>query len=297
MKDINQYSLWTAIVTPMNEDSSINFEDFKNILKEQEKANNAIVVLGSTGEALNLNQDTAKKVLEYALSLNLDVPVMTGINGFNLSATLEYIEYLNSLKGLDAYLVVTPHYAKPGEDGQYQWFKAILDKANKPCMLYNVPGRTAVKLNFNTVKRLKDHKNFWSIKEASGSVEDFKMYRDAVGDKNIYSGDDGMIYDFHPFKISGLVSVASNAWPLETNLYVKKCLSNQLTSEDDVIWKKASDSLFLVSNPVPVKRLMSINKQISTPNLQLPLSHLDLKSTNELISAHESIKAWYKGEL
>jgi 4-hydroxy-tetrahydrodipicolinate synthase len=295
-KKINDYPLWTAIVTPMNPDSTVDFESFEKILKEQDKAGVAVVILGSTGEALNLNKDECKKILEFGLNLNLSVPVMTGIGGFNQKETLEYVSYLNSLSGLDAYLVVTPLYAKPGEHGQTQWFKAILDLATRPCMLYNVPGRTGVKMNFSAIKNLANHKNFWAIKEASGSVEDFKKYGEANPQARLYSGDDGMVPDFTPHHCVGLVSVASNAWPVETKAYVVKTLQGKLSKEETKLWSESCETLFIAANPVPVKNLMHVQGKIKTNVLRAPLHHLDLADNTRVLKANEDVKNWFKNQ-
>jgi 4-hydroxy-tetrahydrodipicolinate synthase len=293
MKNINNYPLWTAIVTPMNEDSTVDYESFEKILKEQESAHNAVVILGSTGEALNLSKEECKKVLEFGLSLKLNVPVMTGIGGFNQKEILEYVSYLNTLP-LDAYLVVTPLYAKPGEHGQTQWFKAILDLAIRPCMLYNVPGRTGVKMNFNAIKNLSEHQNFWAIKEASGSVEDFKKYVEAAPKARVYSGDDGMVPDFAPHGCVGLVSVASNCWPSETHAYVLKTLDKKLSASEAQLWSKSCDTLFIAANPVPVKNIMNVLGKIKTNVLRAPLSHLDLSDNSPVVLASNNIQAWFK---
>jgi 4-hydroxy-tetrahydrodipicolinate synthase len=294
MKNINEFPLWTAIVTPMNADSTVDYPTFEKILREQEAAKVAVVILGSTGEALNLNKEECKKILEFGLSLNLSVPVMTGIGGFNQKETLEYVSYLNTLPALDAYLVVTPLYAKPGEHGQTEWFKAIMDLAVKPCMLYNVPGRTGVKMNFNAVKNLSNHKNFWAIKEASGSVEDFKKYVAAAPKARVYSGDDGMVPDFTPHGCKGLVSVASNAWPVETRAYVVKTLEGKLSDAEAELWKNACDTLFIAANPVPVKNLMHAQGKIKTNVLRAPLHHLDLADNSPVLAADKKIKSWHK---
>ena len=293
MKNINNYPLWTAIVTPMNTDSTVDYLSFEKILREQEAAQNGVVILGSTGEALNLTKDECKKILEFGLALKLNIPVMTGIGGFNQKETLEYVAYLNTLP-LDAYLVVTPLYAKPGEHGQTGWFKAILDTATRPCMLYNVPGRTGVKMNFNAVKNLSEHKNFWAIKEASGSVLDFKKYGEAAPLARLYSGDDGMVFDYVPFNCVGLVSVAGNSWPVETRAYVVKALDKKLTPSEADLWKKACDSLFIAANPVPVKNLMQVQGKIKTNVLRAPLDHNDFSDNSEVIIANKNIQAWYK---
>lgn len=293
MTKLNNFPLWTAIVTPMNLDGTVDYISFEKILREQESAQNGVVILGSTGEALNLDKDECKKILEFGINLKLSVPVMTGIGGFNQKDTLDYVHYLNTLP-LDAYLVVTPLYAKPGEHGQTQWFKAILDAANKPCMLYNVPGRTGVKMNFNAVKKLSDHKNFWAIKEASGSVEDFKKYVESAPKARVYSGDDGLVYDFAPHGCVGLVSVASNAWPSETKAYVIKAIEKKLTSEEAKLWAKACDTLFIAANPVPIKNLLHANGKIKTNTMRAPLNALDLADNSPVVEADKSIKKWFK---
>lgn len=259
----------------------------------QEAAKNGIVVLGSTGEALNLSKRECKKVLEFTFSLNLNVPIMTGLGGYNLEETLDYLVYLETLP-LDAYLMVTPLYAKPGEHGQTHWFKSLMDKATKPCMLYNVPGRTAVKMSFDAVKNLSAHKNFWAIKEASGSVSDFKLYTASNPNARVYSGDDGMVYDFAPHGCVGLVSVASNIWAKETKLYVEKALNKTLSNEDVALWKRATDTMFIASNPVPVKNILWATGVIKNKTLKAPLSDRDLRDNSPLLVAHAEIQAWYK---
>lgn len=294
MKDLSLFPLWTAVVTPMNEDTSVDYDSFERILREQEEANNGVVILGSTGEALNLDRDEARKVLEFGLSLKLNIPVMTGIGGYNLKECLNYVEYLNSLNGLDAYLVVTPIYAKPGEHGQTHWFKSIMDKSTRPCMLYNVPSRAGVKMNFNAIKNLKDHPNFWAIKEASGDPNDFAKYQEAAPRARMYSGDDGMMYDFVPHGCVGLVSVASNAWPKETRAYTVKAVAKKLSAEEAKMWSAACDTLFIAANPVPVKNIMNYNQQIKTNVLRAPLNHMDLADNSPVIEAQNKVKNWYK---
>lgn len=293
-KDLNQYPLWTAVITPMNTDGTIDYPSLEKMLRDQEKNQIAIVVLGSTGEALNLSRSEWHDVLKFTMSLNLTVPIMTGIPGSNQKETLEYVNELNTKYALDAYLVVTPLYAKPGEEGQYQWFKAIMDTATAPCMLYNVPSRTGVKMNFSAIKRLNGHKNFWAIKEASGSVDDFKKYGEVAPAARLYSGDDGMIFDFAPHNLKGLVSVASNVWPFETRLYTEKTLNKTLTKTDADAWKKWADTLFIASNPVPAKKLAFHKKMIKTEILRAPLSHLDLTEMSPVLHADSEVLDWGK---
>ncbi len=289
--DINSTPLWTAVITPMKENGSVDYESLEQVLKAQDEAGNGILILGSTGEALNIDDDEAKEVLNFAIAYKKQVPLMCGIGGINLSRMRSWTEYLNTLE-IDCYLVVTPLYAKPGDEGQYQWFKDILDHSTKPCMLYNVPGRTGKEMSIKAVEKLNTHPNFWAIKEASGSVEKFKSYVKAAGFGRVYSGDDGMLPQYAKHGAKGLVSVASNVWPKETNLYTRKCLEQNL--DDQALWEKAADTLFVASNPIPVKWLMAEVGQIATPTLRAPLTHVDMVKTAEILAANEAVTQWFK---
>lgn len=292
-KELNQYPLWTAIVTPLNEDGSLDLESYGNLLREQNEAKNGILVLGSTGEALNLSLEERRKVLNYTLEQNLDVPLMVGVGGSELEAQLSWVKEISS-KEIDALLMVTPHYAKPNTEGQYLWFKTLMDATDKPVMLYNVPSRTGKQMCFDATRRLNQHPNFWAIKEASGSVEDFKKYVEAAGGKSVYSGDDGMLPAFAEFGCRGLVSVASNAWPKATHEYTIRSLEKTLSKEEVSLWDACAAALFCVSNPIPVKRLLAEEKRISFPHLKLPLTHKDLSQAATVLEASTRINDWYK---
>jgi 4-hydroxy-tetrahydrodipicolinate synthase len=177
--NLNDYPLWTAIVTPLLESGEVDYESFKNILQEQADAKNALVVLGSTGESLNLNLKVKKEIVEFSCAQNLSVPILSGGGGHLLEECLEWLELCNN-KSIHAFLLVTPHYAKPGHQGQTHWFKSLMDKSNHPVMLYNVPSRSGTSLHYDAVKDLSSHKNFWAIKEASGKIEDFRKYIQAA---------------------------------------------------------------------------------------------------------------------
>ncbi len=292
--DINQTPLWSAVITPMNEDGSIDFDSLQAVLEAQNDAGNGILILGSTGEALNIDEKEAKEVLEFACRLKRNVPLMCGIGGINLKSTLNWTEYLNTLN-IDCYLVVTPLYAKPGDIGQYNWFKSILDCAKKPCMLYNVPSRTGKDMSLSAVEKLSHHQNFWAIKEASGSVEKFEQYVKACGgNQAVYSGDDALLPDFTKVGAKGLVSVAANSWPKATHMYTRMCLDNSLSSEDIEMWKEATESLFVASNPIPVKWLMAHDNQIKCANLRAPLCLDDMCEVDRVKKNHHNIEQWIK---
>lgn len=289
-KDIDAYQVWTAIVTPMNGDGSIDYESFEKLLRQQDKAGNALTILGSTGEALTIDEDEKKEVLDFAIGLDLSVPIMVGIGGINLRQQKEWVEYLNTIN-VDCYLMVVPLYAKPGVHGQYGWFKTLLDSALKPCMLYNVPGRTAKKLELEAAQMLKDHPRFWAIKEASGSTDEFAAYAEGLPNVRMMSGDDPMLPAFSKLGAKGVVSVAANVWPDATHEFARQCVDGTFT--DDAIWQKAASALFCASNPIPAKALLKVLGRIKTAELRLPLSKDDMPDLEIVKQANTSIESWF----
>ena len=290
-KDIDSYKVWTAVITPMNHDGSVDYDSMEKLLHAQESAGNAITILGSTGEALNIDLDERKQILDFALNLNLKVPIMAGVGGINLNDQKAWINYLNKLS-IDAYLLVVPLYAKPGVHGQYGWFKELLDISAKKCMLYNVPGRTAKILEYEAVNRLKDHPDFWAIKEASGSENDFAKYKKVAPNIKMMSGDDPMLPAFSKLGAEGVVSVAANAWPKATNIYAEQCSNG--TFKDHKLWDEATKALFVASNPIPVKALMHKIGKIGSATVRLPLSAEDMVKLEYLVELDQKIKMWQK---
>lgn len=290
--NLNTFPLWTAVVTPLLENGTVDFESLTRVVEAQDKAQNGLLILGSTAEALNLSLKDRKTIIEHVVKMKPASPIMVGIGGNLLEEQKEWMSYLEGLN-VHAYLLVTPHYAKPGPVGQYNWFKALMDHSTRPCMLYNVPGRTGIAMSVDAVTRLNTHKNFWSIKEASGSVEKFKEYLAAAGGKQVFCGDDALMPDFALAGSAGLVSVASNAWPRETHLYVEQCLNKTFDAKE--LWTKAANSLFVASNPVPVKRLMHEQGVIKTSVMAAPLAAEDMQSAAPVLEADEAVKRWFKG--
>lgn len=287
--NFKDYPVITAIVTPFNDDNTIDFESLEKLAKKQESSKNGILILGSTGESLNIDANERSSILSFFHSLNLKVPTMVGVGGINLNETKAWIDEVEKFN-FDSLLLVTPLYAKPGEEGQYLWFKELMDHTKLPCMLYNIPGRTACALNKAAAKRLVGHPKFKAIKEASGSLDDFKDYRSISNDLYIYSGDDALTPLFSRNGGNGVVSVASNVWPEETNKIIKSSLKNELTQIEEKNWALAANALFVASNPVPVKALLKEQGVIKNELMRAPLCASDLKTLEPLIKADTLIK-------
>src|SRR5690606_14908642 len=125
-------------------------------------------------------------------------------SGFQLPEILDFLRFADA-QNVDGYLMPVPLYAKPGPEGQAAWFTALMDSVTKPCMIYNVPSRTGVKLHPQAPRRIANHKNAWSVKEASGSVAEFQGYRKVAPELSFYSGDDALLPEFAAEGVVGLV--------------------------------------------------------------------------------------------
>ena len=290
-----EFPLFTAMITPMNKDGSIDYESLEYLLRKQEQAKVGTLVLGSTGEGLNLNSQEKRAVVKFAKELNLEVPLMVGIGGHSLESQKEFIHYCDEV-GVDSLLLVTPLYAKPGKEGQFEWFAELLSITKTPCVLYNVPSRTGVKLHPEVPARLsKEFSHLFGVKEASGSVPEFKEFRKHSPGLDFYSGDDGLTEAFVKEGGVGLVSVASNVWPAQTRKMVDLMLDGKFEElfED---WKESANALFSASNPVPTKVLLQHKGWTTNTTVRLPLSLKDLTSEGEeaLLEADRKINIWIK---
>lgn len=283
--------LWTALITPMNPDGSVHYEDLKMLLKRQEDAGNGVLILGSTGEGIAFSETEKREIIKFAASQNLNTPIMAGVGGIRLETQLEWIDYCNELD-IDSYLLVTPLYSKPGRFGQTEWFTELLNRSEKRCMIYNIPSRTGVKLLPEVLLDLENHPNLWAVKEASGSIDDFKTFREKLPELPLFSGDDALLPDFAELGCTGLVSVAANVWPIETKLYVEKCLSGDV-KELKPVWKEAVKALFSAPNPIPSKILLHSKKEITNCTLRPPLSERDLLDQSHLLDVDRAVREWY----
>jgi len=287
--NLSEFPLWTALVTPFNDTGEVNYDDLKHLLRLQEQAQNGILILGSTGEALNLDLQTRKEIIEFSCSLDLEVPIMVGVGGSLLNETIDWVRWLET-QAVDSLLMVTPHYAKPGRRGQTDWFSRLLDSTTKPTVLYNVPGRSATDLHLDTVRDLLPHPNFYGVKESSGSANKFSEYIEAAEGKIMYCGDDALMPEFSSLGAQGLISVAANAWPSATHEYVQQNLLGIF--QDKALWRGASDALFCASNPIPVKKLLAHNQIIQSAYLQPPLHQDDLSDLSQLLNYDAKIQNW-----
>ncbi|RPD84767.1 4-hydroxy-tetrahydrodipicolinate synthase [Neisseria weixii] len=204
-----------ALITPMNQDGSINFEHLKSLIDWHiDNCTDGIVAVGTTGESATLDVAEHLAVIETTVKhVNKRVPVIAGTGANN---TVEAIALSKAAEkvGADYSLSVVPYYNKPSQEGIYQHFKAIAEATSIPMIVYNVPGRTVVSMNNETILRLAEIPNIVGVKEASGDIgRDIELINNAPEGFTVLSGDDPTGMAFMLSGGHGVITVAANVAP------------------------------------------------------------------------------------
>ena len=268
-----------ALITPFHEDGSVNYEKLTEILEEQiAEGTDAIVAVGTTGEAATLTEDEHIEVVAHTVKVvNHRIPVIAG-TGSNCTATAIDLSKRAEQAGADGLLLVTPYYNKATQKGLYTHYKSIADAVSIPCILYNVPGRTGMKIEPKTMADLYHNvKNMVGVKEATGDVgSTAELMRLVDEDFLLYSGEDGIIVPLLSIGGSGVISVLSNVAPKETAEICKKWFAGDVKGawEEQKRALPLIHSLFMEVNPIPVKAGMNLQGKAVGP-LRLPLTEME----------------------
>ena len=268
-----------ALITPFHEDGSVNYEKLTEILEEQiAEGTDAIVAVGTTGEAATLTEDEHIEVVAHTVKVvNHRIPVIAG-TGSNCTATAIDLSQRAEQAGADGLLLVTPYYNKATQKGLYTHYKAIADAVSIPCILYNVPGRTGMKIEPKTMADLYYNvKNIVGVKEATGDVGGTaELMRLVDEDFLLYSGEDGIIVPLLSIGGSGVISVLSNVAPKETAEICKKWFAGDVKGawEEQKRALPLIHSLFMEVNPIPVKAGMNLQGK-AVGGMRLPLTEME----------------------
>lgn len=278
-----------AIITPMNDDFSINFEKLGEIIDDQIKnGTDAIIICGTTGESSAMSHEEHIEAIKYAVEkTNHRVPVIAG-SGSNSTAEAIHISKAAEEVGADGLLCVTPYYNKCTQNGLYQYYKDISDSVNIPIIMYNVPSRTGVNILPETAVRIaKEVKNVVAIKEASGNISQVaKLASLADGCLDIYSGNDDQIIPLLSLGGKGVISVLSNVAPRQTHDMVRAYLDGDVAKASKMQLESIDliGALFCEVNPIPVKAAMNILGWQSGP-VRRPLTEMEDANKERLTKA------------
>lgn len=271
----------TALVTPMNEDGSVNFKRLETLVDEQITAGiDALVICGTTGEKSTLRYDEHVKVIEVAAAAaKKRVPIIAGTGSNDTVYSVELCTDAEKA-GADAFLMVAPYYNKTSQAGLVAHYNYIADRVNKPIILYNVPSRTGVAIKPETYKELSKHPNIVATKEASGDLSLIAKTRYLCGDDlAVYSGNDDQIVPVMSLGGLGVISVLSNILPYETHKLCYEYLNGntQEAQKMQIKYTGLISALFCDVNPIPVKTAMNLAGMDVGP-LRLPLYPMNEKN-------------------
>lgn len=257
MKKIVFKGSGTALVTPFNNDGTVNYDMLKKLIDFQiDNKTDAIIICGTTGEASTLTDNEKFDVIKYSVEyINGKVPVIVGTGTNDTKKSIEMSQKADKL-GANGLLVVTPYYNKTSQQGLYNHYKQIAENVNKPIILYNVPSRTGMSITVDTYQKLSEIHNIFATKEASGNISLIAEIKSVCGDKlHIYSGNDDQIVPILSLGGIGVISVLSNIVPEVVHDICKYYLTGdiKLSRELQIKYIKLINALFGDVNPIPVK--------------------------------------------
>lgn len=268
-----------ALITPMNEDGSVNYEKLRELL-EFHVANktDASIICGTTGEASTLSDEEHLECIRFACEvINKRIPVIAG-TGSNCTQSAIELSKEAEKSGVDGLLLVTPYYNKATQNGLKAHYKAIAKEVNVPIILYNVPSRTGTRLAPQTVVDLcHEVPNIVGVKDATGDISEVaELMSLAKGTVDVYSGNDDQIVPVLSLGGKGVISVLSNILPKETHDMVASYLEGDVAKSCEMQLKYFDlvKALFCEVNPIPVKKALNL-MGMEVGSLRLPLTEME----------------------
>lgn len=279
-----------ALVTPFHADGSVDYEKLAELVEEQiAGGTDAIIACGTTGEAATMSEEEHMDVIRFIIkAVNHRIPVIAG-TGSNCTATAIDLSKQAEEAGAEGVLLVTPYYNKATQGGLIQHYEAVAGAISLPCILYNVPSRTGVTIQPETMAYLYQHvENIVGVKDATGNISMITKLMSLV-DENflLYSGDDDQIVPLLSVGASGVISVLSNVAPRQTHEICQKWFDGDIKGAREAQFKAYPliKALFAEVNPIPVKAALNLMGK-NVGSLRLPMTE-----------ATDSTKALLKDEM
>lgn len=279
-----------ALVTPFHADGSVNYDKLAELVEEQiAGGTDAIIACGTTGEAATMSEEEHMDVIRFIIkAVNHRIPVIAG-TGSNCTATAIDLSKQAEEAGAEGVLLVTPYYNKATQGGLIQHYEAVAGAISLPCILYNVPSRTGVTIQPETMAYLYQHvENIVGVKDATGNISMITKLMSLVDeDFLLFSGDDDQIVPLLSVGASGVISVLSNVAPRETHEICQKWFDGDIKGAREAQFKAYPliKALFAEVNPIPVKAALNLMGK-NVGSLRLPMTE-----------ATDSTKALLKDEM
>jgi len=279
---------YTALITPFKQNLDVDYDALKKIIEFQVDAGvEGLVPCGTTGESPTLNHEEHRKVIaktiEWAKAKNSNIKIIAGTGS---NSTREAIALTKAAKedGADYALQVNPYYNKPTQLGLVTHFRNIAEAGDLPIILYNIPGRTSVSLNIESIVELAGHKNIIGIKEATGDIGFMtQVIHNTPKDFVLLSGDDNLLLPILSIGGQGVISVIANLFPRETGDITRKFLAGNTDYAREKFFNMANlcSAMFLETNPIPVKFAANY-LGLCENELRLPMTKLSQRFEEKL---------------
>ena len=275
-----------ALITPFDGENLSENTYIKLINYHLESGTNGIVPGGTTGESPTLSHNEHKRIIEIAVKeCKGKIPVIAGTGSNSTDEAIELSKFAEKA-GSDALLVVTPYYNKPTQEGLYQHYKTINDNVGIPIIIYNIPSRSVIDMSVDTMTRLYELKNIKGVKDATGNLNRVDQQLKAMGNEFIQlTGNDDNAFEFNKRGGVGAIGVTANVAAKLSSDFQAACVSNiKKASEIDKLLQPLHTSLFIESNPSPVKYAASI-LGMCKPTVRLPLVEIKEETKKKVSDA------------
>lgn len=245
--------IFTALITPFNQDHSIDYPGLYRIMDRLiNEGNKSFLLCGTTGETSTLKLEERRALVEKILEKYDQIRVMVGICSNSTAEVIRHIDMYKENPRIYAYLVIVPYYIRPNQNGLYKHFDLIATSTNKKIMIYNNPHRCGVSIDVSTVIRLANkHKNIIGMKQC-GALKDIQEIKEALPQFKVYIGDDHLLLEGLKQRADGIISVTSH---LEYPLIEEICKNEN--AFDDRYLKLISEYIFIEPSPAPIKYILS----------------------------------------
>ncbi|NIQ91831.1 MAG: 4-hydroxy-tetrahydrodipicolinate synthase [Deltaproteobacteria bacterium] len=274
-----------AVVTPFK-NGAVDEEGLRQLIEfHLENGVHGIVPCGTTGESATLSHDEHERVVEITVDqVKGRVPVVAGTGSNNTAEAIALTAHAKKV-GADGVLMISPYYNKPTQEGIYQHYKKVAEEVDIPIIIYNIPGRTASNIEPETFARLAETKNIVGVKEASGSMKQITEIIRLCGDElTVLSGEDFLTYPLMSVGGKGVICVVANIVPQDMADLCNLLLAGDFDKSRELYYRllPLCHSMFIETNPAPIKAALAMMGKISSAEVRLPLAPMSEANQGKL---------------
>lgn len=274
--------IYTALITPFDKEGNIDFEALsrliEKLIKEGEKG---FVICGTTAEAPTLSLEEKEAILDKVIIEAKGCSIIMGISSNDTKEALRQLYFFKD-KAIDAFMVVVPYYNKPSKNGLYKHFATLLEATDKPLVIYNIPGRTGIEIDVDTIIQLKQkYPHLIGLKHASHNFKMVDTLKQKIPDFKIYSGEDALLKKGLDHQMDGIISVTSHVVFPKIKRFIDLYENGGNIELEDDFLRIFAYYTFIEASPAPIKYILYKQGYIQN-YLRLPMTPLSLEKKKEI---------------